>query len=83
MTTMNTATTKQRLAIGLAAIVIALGGLDLFVQSFERGDADALAQRQMVLADKAEQAREYRQLHEGRLQVATTTGIVVPGAMAN
>jgi hypothetical protein len=83
MTTMNTSTTKQRLAIGLAAIVIALGGLDLFVQSFERGDADALAQRQMVLADKAERAREYRQLHEGRLQVATTTGAVAPGAMAN
>jgi hypothetical protein len=53
------------------------------LQSFERGDTDALEQRQTVLADKAERAREYLQLHEGRLQVATTTGIVVPGAMAN
>ena len=83
MTTMNTATTKQRLAIGLAAIVISLGGLDFFVQSFERGDADALAQRQMVLAEKADRAREYRQLHDGRVQVATNAGIFVPGAIAN
>ena len=83
MTTMNTTSAKQRMAIGLMAILISLGGLNLFVHSFERGDADALAQRQMVLADKADRAREYRQLHEGKVRVATTTGILAIGAMAN
>ena len=43
MTTNRTTTSKERLVIGFAAIVISLGGLDYFVQSFERGDAGALA----------------------------------------
>ena len=83
MTTNRTTTSKERLVIGFAAIVISLGGLDYFVQSFERGDAGALAERQTVLAEKADRAREYRQLHEGRMQVATSTGIFVPGVMTN
>ena len=83
MTTNRTTSSKERLVIGVAAIVISLGGLDHFVQSFERGDAGALAQRQMVLAEKADRAREYRQLHEGRVQVATNAGSFVAGAIAN
>jgi hypothetical protein len=82
MTTNRTTSSKERLVIGFVAIVISLGGLNGFVRSFEQ-DAETLAQRQMVLAEKADRAREYRQLHEGRVQVATNAGIFVPGAMAN
>jgi len=81
MTTNRTTSSKERLVIGFVAIVISLAGLDGFVRSFEQ-DAEALAQRQTVLAEKADRAREYRQLHEGRVQVATNAGIFVPGAMA-
>jgi hypothetical protein len=82
MTTNRTTSSKERLVIGFVAIVISLGGLNGFVRSFEQ-DAETLAQRQMVLAGKADRARKYRQLHEGRVQVATNAGIFVPGAMAN
>ena len=82
MTTIQMTNAKQRVAVGLMAIAIALGGLSVFVNSFAQ-DAEAVAQRRQVLATKAEQAREYRDLREGRVQVATSNGITVTGAMTN
>jgi len=82
MTTIQMTNAKQRVAVGLMALAISVGGLSGFVNSFEQ-DADAVAQRRQVLAIKAEQAREYRDLREGPVQIAAGNGIAVTGAMTN